>query len=84
MDSKENGVLKCFFRALLLTNGMASRTECYTETRDEILKHQFNKRLKSFAPCRWILKKTILPSGIKILTKICETKKNSSLFSIFE
>jgi hypothetical protein len=65
MDSKAKGVLKCFFRALLLTNGMASRTECYTETRDEILSHQFKKRLKSFDPCRRILKKSILLSGIK-------------------
>jgi hypothetical protein len=51
------------------------------EIRDGILGHQFNKRLKSFAPIYLrILKKTILLSGFKnSYKKICETRKLESV-----
>jgi hypothetical protein len=53
--------------------------------RDGILGNQFNKRLLLLhairSPFYWrILKKTILFSGFKILTKKSATQENSSLF----
>jgi hypothetical protein len=70
---------------ILTTSRQQARTLLRTQTLDGILEHQFNKRLESFVPCYSqslllrILKKTILFSGFKPLTKKSAKQENWSL-----